>query len=191
VNPPPQEPPLVLVAVGTDFHPFDRVVSWVDDWLDRPGTRARCLVQYGHSRAPRNAEGKAFLGHAELQTAMSEAAVVIAHGGPGTLMEARSHGHQPICVPRDPVQGEHVDEHQQRFARHLASAGLVTLAETHAELVAALESALDAARNRRARRTPLGQQAPPDHVLPASIARVAQLLTNLTAPAAKRSGRTP
>ena len=28
-----------------------------------------------------------------------------------------AHGHLPICVPRDPTSGEHVDDHQQLFAR--------------------------------------------------------------------------
>ena len=40
------------------------------------------------------------LGYDELVSAMAEADVVIAQGGPATIMDARSVGHRPIVVPR-------------------------------------------------------------------------------------------
>ena len=50
------DPALVLVVVGTDHHPFDRVVGWADEWAaSHPGVRV--LVQYGTSRPPTTAEG--------------------------------------------------------------------------------------------------------------------------------------
>jgi UDP-N-acetylglucosamine transferase subunit ALG13 len=55
----------------------------------------------------------------------SEATVVVCHGGPGIIMEAREAGHVPLCMPRDPHLGEHVDGHQQRFAAVVAGAGVV------------------------------------------------------------------
>ncbi len=48
--------PLVLVSVGTDFHPFDRLVAAVDRWAAQH-PEARVVVQHGRSRAPRHAEG--------------------------------------------------------------------------------------------------------------------------------------
>ena len=47
------------------------------------------------------------------------------HGGPGLITEAREAGHVPLCVPRDPQLGEHVDGHQQRFAALAAREGVV------------------------------------------------------------------
>ena len=135
--------PFVLVAVGTDHHPFDRVVEWVDAWLDTGrGDHVDALVQYGHSQPPKVASGNALLDHDDLQDAMDRAAVVVCHGGPATITEARRHGKLPICVPRDPDRGEHVDSHQQLFARRMGAGGIVRLAETRDELWTALDAAL-------------------------------------------------
>jgi hypothetical protein len=54
--------------------------------------------------------------------------VVITHGGPGTISDAQRSGHRPIVFPRDPSRGEHVDDHQQRFAAWCAERDLVDLA---------------------------------------------------------------
>ena len=135
--------PFVLVAVGTDHHPFDRVVEWVDTWLEQGAAgRVDALVQYGHSQPPAVAEGSALLDHEDLQDAMNRADVIVCHGGPATITEARRHGKLPICVPRDPERGEHVDSHQQLFARRMGTGGIVRLAETRDALWSALDAAL-------------------------------------------------
>jgi hypothetical protein len=56
----PDPAPLVLISVGTDHHPFDRLVTWADGWLaTRPEGSVRCVVQSGTSRAPLVAEHRA------------------------------------------------------------------------------------------------------------------------------------
>ena len=135
--------PAVLVVVGTDYHPFDRLVRWVDDWLGGRSEPVRCLVQYGSSDSPRRAEGTAMLDHESVQQLISEARVVVSHGGPTTIAEARRRGHHPIVVPRDPRHGEHVDDHQMRFARRLAQDGLVELVGSAEQLASSLEARLN------------------------------------------------
>ncbi len=56
------------------------------------------------------------MSHDRLEELLAQATVVVCHGGPGTVTEARDAGHVPLCMPRDPELGEHVDDHQQRFA---------------------------------------------------------------------------
>lgn len=132
----------VLAMVGTDVHRFDRLIDWLERWhTDRAGTtpEVRLIVQYGRSRAPRLPDAVPFLAHDELQRAMTEADLVVCHGGPATITEARRHERLPIVVPRDPAFHEHVDDHQQLFARRLGAAGMVRLAETEADLVEALD----------------------------------------------------
>jgi UDP-N-acetylglucosamine transferase subunit ALG13 len=156
----PDPAPTVLVSVGTDFHPFDRLVTWVDGWLAaRSGREVTCLVQYGASRPPQRATGVAFLGHGELHELMAHAHAVVTHGGPSTIAEARRHGHRPIVVARAPELGEHVDDHQQRFARRLEAQGLVRLAPSAESLGRALEEALTAGRGIPA--SAVGQPAAP------------------------------
>jgi UDP-N-acetylglucosamine transferase subunit ALG13 len=121
----------VLVTVGTDHHPFQRLVDWADRFASLHPEHD-VFIQYGSARAPRHAERSALLDHAQLQTEISRADVVVCHGGPATITEVRRSGLVPICFPRDPMLGEHVDEHQMLFAAQIAKAGL---ADTQTELV--------------------------------------------------------
>lgn len=136
--------PLVLVTVGSDHHPFDRLMDWVDAWLSgqEPGS-VRCVVQYGTSRCPRVAEGRDFIPHDELLALMAEAAVVVTQGGPMGVFEARDNGAVPLMVPRSHEGGEHIDDHQQAFGRKLAADGLVHVAGSAAELARLIDSALE------------------------------------------------
>jgi UDP-N-acetylglucosamine transferase subunit ALG13 len=133
--------PLLLVTVGTDHHPFDRLVRWVDDWLERPTAEVRCLMQIGTSAPPRIATWRRYLPYQELEALMSEAAGVVCHGGTATTLGALHMGLVPIVVPRQGRLGEHVDDHQVAFARRLHAAGDIFLAETEAELHARLAQA--------------------------------------------------
>ncbi len=131
-----------VILVGTDHHAFQRAVDWADR---RAASRPedKIFIQYGRSAAPATADGAAFLSPAEMREAVAGADVVITHGGPGTISDARSGGHRPIVFPRDPALGEHVDDHQQRFAAWCDRRGLVRFAKTTDDLdamVAALPS---------------------------------------------------
>lgn len=133
--------PLVLVSVGTDCHQFDRLVAWADSWAEAH-PRIRVLVQHGSSRPPETAEAAAYLDRDQLQQAMERAALIVCHGGPATITEARRSGHLPIVVPRDPAQGEHVDDHQLRFAARLDTGGLIRACATRQQLAETLDKAI-------------------------------------------------
>ena len=134
----PGEGPLLLVTVGTDHHPFDRLVRWADAWLAGHPGALRCLMQTGTSAPPGASGGvewRAYLEFEALQAAMASAAAVVCHGGPGTILGARHMGAVPIVVPRQHRLGEHVDDHQVAFSRRLAAdGGGIHLAETEDEL---------------------------------------------------------
>lgn len=127
----------MFVSVGTDHHPFERLIAWAENWADRVDDW-EVRVQYGRSRAPRRGVGFDFCDHDRLQSLLESADVVVTHGGPATITEARRLGHRPIVVPRNPALGEHVDDHQRLFARRLASAGVVEVADTEDDFLAAV-----------------------------------------------------
>ncbi len=71
-----------------------------------------------------NIDGKAVVPAHELEAAMQEADVVIAHAGTGTALTSLRMGKRPILVPRDSSHGQHIDNHQFQTAALLDKMGL-------------------------------------------------------------------
>jgi UDP-N-acetylglucosamine transferase subunit ALG13 len=143
--------PLVFVTVGTDHHPFDRLMAWTDEWLEAGGAeRAHVFVQSGTSTPPKIARSRDYLPHKEMQAAIAQSTAVVCHGGPSTIMEMRYKGLVPIVAPRNSAFGEHVDDHQIRFARRIAQLGTIRVAETREELFGLLDMAVTAPERFRA-----------------------------------------
>lgn len=130
------------VLVGTDCHPFQRMIDWADEWAGA-NPADRVIVQYGHSAPPRTASGRDFISPTELTALLETSDVVVIHGGPATLSEARKAGHLPLVFPRDPRHGEHVDDHQQRFSRWSAGRDLAICVESVQELDARVAAAAE------------------------------------------------
>ena len=136
-----QQPSTVIVAVGTDHHPFDRMVRWIDSWAGaNPG--ATVLIQRGTSEPAVECPSVELIAHPELCERFAKAVAVVSHGGPSTVMDARMAGRLPIVMARNPDFDEHVDDHQMRFADHLRRHELARVVEEEAELHAALDEAL-------------------------------------------------
>lgn len=127
----------MFVTVGTDHHPFERLIGWAENWAERmPDWDVQ--IQHGRTRAPVRGNGFEFCGHEQLQQLFETSDVIVTHGGPATITEARRRGHRPIVVPRDPRRGEHVDNHQQLFSQRLSADGVVQLVETEDDFLAAV-----------------------------------------------------
>ena len=134
--------PRIVVTVGTDHHPFDRIVSWTNDWLSRhPDQVADVFVQAGPASVQPACRGSQFLDVTQLDALLDLAEVIVCHGGPGCIADAWARGQVPIVVPRIPELGEIVDEHQIDFCGKLAELGRVWLAQTPAEYASLLEEA--------------------------------------------------
>ncbi len=132
----------VFVSVGTDHHPFDRLVGWADRWAaDHPDDRV--VVQYGTSGAPRHGEGSELLGSDRMREELARADVVVISCGPGGVMDARAAGRIPLAVARRHDLGEHVDDHQLAFARLLAERGLARWVQDEAGFRALLQAVTD------------------------------------------------
>jgi UDP-N-acetylglucosamine transferase subunit ALG13 len=137
--------PLVLCLLGTDHHPFTRLVSWCDDLATaRPDVDV--LVQHGSTGGPCVATGKDFLDKQILTETLQRAQVAICHGGPGLISDVRSAGLHPLVVARDPGLGEHVDGHQMRFVARVAASGIVRSIATYDELANSVATMLASAR---------------------------------------------
>lgn len=169
----PTSRPLVLAVVGTDTHRFDRLMDWLERWYGRRADQPDLIVQHGYSRRPRLPGAVDFLGHQDVHSAIRSATLVVTHGGPASIIEVRRAGCLPIVVPRDPARGEHVDDHQQRFARRLAGVGAIRLCEDEAAFAASLDQGLaDPAAFRLA-------DTPQDVAPSEAVARIGQIVEDL------------
>jgi UDP-N-acetylglucosamine transferase subunit ALG13 len=136
-------PPLVFVTVGTDHHPFGRLVGWIDAWLEgRRGAKLRCVVQHGATSPPRHAEGVEIMPFEDILDLTSRAAAVVCQAGPASVALTRGTGRKPIVVPRTKRHGEHVDDHQVAFAERLEREGHAVVAWSEGDLSAILERTL-------------------------------------------------
>jgi UDP-N-acetylglucosamine transferase subunit ALG13 len=127
---------MILVTVGTNEAPFDRLLSALDA---RAPDDEELLVQHGPSRVrPAGAECVEFLPYDELVDAIRRARVVVTHAGVGSIMTALANGKRPVVVARLARYGEAVDDHQVGLGRRLDAEGLVRRAETDDEILAAI-----------------------------------------------------
>ena len=115
----------VLVTVGTNEAPFDRLVGAAAGLTREPVT-----VQHGSSKIrPHGANSVDYLPFEEFDALVTSARVVVTHAGIGSVAAALAHGRRPVVVPRLHRFGEAVDDHQSSFARRLEAASLVTVVE--------------------------------------------------------------
>jgi len=135
--------PRTVVTVGTDHHPFDRLIGWVNDWLrQNPGAAGSFYVQWGSASVAPICAGSRYLDVGSLEQVLDQADVLICHGGPASIADAWQRGKIPIVVPRQQRLGEHVDDHQVDFCLKFAELGRVRLANDPDALAALLKEAL-------------------------------------------------
>jgi len=112
--------PLLFATVGAEHRPFDRLVRWVDEWLD--GNRDRGVEAYLHigaSRVPRWPVWASEVDQAELELAAWAATAVVCDGAPASIGLCLAAGRTPIVVPR---------REQLPACKRLAATGRIGLA---------------------------------------------------------------
>lgn len=118
----------VVVSLGTiEPYRFDRLVRRLIAILP---SDCEVLWQTGATTTERlPIDGRVRVAGPDLEAAMAEADVVVAHAGTGTALTAFEQGRAPVLVPRRAAYGEHVDDHQVVTARDLQARGLATYVE--------------------------------------------------------------
>jgi UDP-N-acetylglucosamine transferase subunit ALG13 len=135
---------MLTATVGTDHHPFPRLLDWVAEAQTQLGFDA--IVQRGSTPPRAPLETVEFMPAEELEAYMLGSDVVVCHAGPGTLSLASRCGHRPIVISRDPKLGEHVDDHQMRYARRLFDEGSIDLAQSASHLIDLIVTSPERAR---------------------------------------------
>jgi len=134
----------VFVTVGNGREPFRRLLEPVDrlagEGLFAP---AEVLVQSGNDGGFRATHCRQvpFMPMRDFAATVSQATLVIAHAGAGTLFHLLQSGQVPVIMPRRRAFAECVDDHQLELAEALARQGRVVAAMTAEDLPAAVAAA--------------------------------------------------
>ena len=117
---------MILVTVGSQKFPFDRLLKKVDELVQGGVIRAEVAAQTGAgSYRPRHFPGQPFYDREAFGALMDRCSIVITHGGAGTIISALRRQKKVIAVPRLARYGEHVDDHQLQLMEALGAQGLL------------------------------------------------------------------
>ena len=106
---------MILASLGTHPAPMLALESALSDVAD---DETVILCAAAHGGAP-GIEHRGLVSPEELRRLIVQSRRVVCHAGPASLFDCWQSGVRPIVVPRDPARGEHVDDHQLRFAARL------------------------------------------------------------------------
>ena len=92
---------MIFVTVGTHEQPFNRLVKCIDN-LKRDGKiEDEVIVQTGFSTyEPKYCASSKLLPYSQMEKNVTEARIVITHGGPASFIIPLQIGKVPIVVPR-------------------------------------------------------------------------------------------
>ena len=135
--------PLIVVTVGTDHHPFDRLIGWIDELAANRGQQAEIVVQCGCSRRAGRShdrgDGTRIVRHIprldEARRRRGDARTEHHHGG----RDARHPGH---LVPTIPSGASMSTITRSSLPDTQAEEGLFTVVNDRAELFEMLDAAI-------------------------------------------------
>jgi UDP-N-acetylglucosamine transferase subunit ALG13 len=115
---------MILVTVGTERYPFNRLMDWVDLLLHYKLIQDEVVVQYGScTRLPSGVKVYQSLKSEQFGELAQQADFVISHCGEGSFLLLEEMGKPYVLVPRSHRFREHVDDHQVQLAIALSQAG--------------------------------------------------------------------
>lgn len=112
---------MIFVTVGTHEQPFDRLIRYMDKLKENFFISEEMIMQTGFSTyEPRYCIFSNLYTYPEMMEKITDARIVITHGGPSSFIAALQVGKIPIVVPRQKRFGEHINDHQLDFSRIVA-----------------------------------------------------------------------
>lgn len=107
---------MIFVTVGTHEQPFRRLVEYMDNWAKDHDEEV--FIQFGYTDfQAKYAKMQKFLTREEMAQRISDARIVVTHGGPACYSEVLRAGKIPVVVPRSKKFGEQYDDHQIEIGR--------------------------------------------------------------------------
>ena len=115
---------MIFVTVGTHEQQFNRLIACVDGMKQRGEIQEDVVIQTGScTYEPQSCQWAKTFSYQKMQQLVSDARIVITHGGPSSFFAPMMMGKIPVVVPRTKRLHEHVNDHQVRFCRQLQELG--------------------------------------------------------------------
>lgn len=109
---------MIFVTVGTHEQSFNRLIKEVDELKKNNIIKEDVFMQTGFSTyEPKFCKYKKMITYSEMNEKISNARIIITHGGPASFIAPLQKGKIPIVVPRMFEFSEHVNNHQIEFVR--------------------------------------------------------------------------
>lgn len=120
---------MIFLTVGTTRFAFDRLLKAVDEALLSLKSSEKLIIQKGPGQYQfrySNTEIFDEMSFKKMISLLKQARVVVTHGGPATIFLALKHSkNKPLIVPRLPEFKEHVNNHQEIFAKFLSQKKMI------------------------------------------------------------------
>lgn len=130
---------MILVALGTQPHQFTRLLDYVEKLVSSLDIDEDIYIQVGETK---NGFSEDFLAkdniHVEeyftnFQDLVSQADLLMTHGGVGTIIGSILQDKDVISVPRLGLKGEHINEHQVELVEKLDKDNFIIFANNYPE----------------------------------------------------------
>lgn len=109
---------MIFVTVGTHEQPFDRLIKCIDRMKESGQIDEEVIMQTGYSTyEPKYCKWQKLYPYEQMIEFVSEARIIITHGGPSSFIMPLQEGKVPIVVPRKHEFNEHVNDHQVMFSK--------------------------------------------------------------------------
>jgi len=129
---------MILVTVGAQM-PFPRLVDAVDAWAgENPGVEVLAQIS-DQTPPPGNIDHVSLIGPDELRQRISDAQVVVAHAGMGTIITCLELATPLILLAREGSRRETRNDHQLGTARRFGEKPGIWIADSADDVAALLD----------------------------------------------------
>lgn len=149
---------MIFATVGSQMS-FDRLILALDEWAESQGDSVDVLAQVGDTNlAVSHLKTVSSLSPGEFRKSVSNAEIIVAHAGMGSVLTAMEFGKPLVVLPRLGARQETRNDHQVATAKWLASKPGVYVAMTESDL----SVAIDRARNQALATAEISRFASPE-----------------------------
>ena len=117
---------MILVTLGTQDKEFSRLLKAIDKEIEKGNIKEKVVVQAGCTKYKSdNMEIIDLVSPDEFDKLMSEADLVITHGGVGSILTAIKYGKVVIAAARLKKYKEHTNDHQKQIVKEFSDRGYI------------------------------------------------------------------